>query len=439
MLEHEKILTGSVNESLLRRRQTAVPQGVGQAFAFAAVRACNAEIWDADGKRYVDFAGGIAVMNTGHQHPNVSAAVTDQLARFSHVSFQLMNYEPYILLAEKLNALAPGDFRKKTLFLSTGAEAMENAIKIARSATGRPAVIAFTGAFHGRTLLTLAMTGKVVPYKVGFGPLPGEVHHVPFPVAYHGVSVDDSLAALENLFRGDVEPTRVAAIVIEPVQGEGGFHVAPTEFLQRLRALCDTHGIMLVSDEIQTGFARTGKMFAIEHSGVAPDLITVAKALGGGLPLSGVIGRAEIMDAPGPGGLGGTFGGNPVACAAALAVLDVIADEKLCARAMQIGEALEQRFRALAAEPALACIGDVRGIGAMRAIEFVTGRSTRAPATELTKAVRAHALANGLLLLTCGPHGNVLRLLMPLTISDQTLAEGLDILETSLRAAAKSL
>lgn len=333
MTETQTITTGSVNESLLRRRQSAIPRGVAQAFPVSAARADNAELWDVDGKRYIDFGSGIAVVNTGHLHPRVKRAVAKQMELFSHVSFQVMAYEAYIELAERLNALAPGPEPKKTIFLSTGAEAVENAVKIARVATGRPAVVTFGGAFHGRTMLTLAMTGKVVPYKAGFGPLPGEVYHVPFPVEYHGVSADDSFAALQNLFKHDVEPARVAAIVIEPVQGEGGFNIAPPDFLLRLRALCDTHGILLVADEIQTGFARTGRMFAIEHSGVVPDMITVAKALAGGLPLSGVIGKASIMDAPGPGGLGGTYGGNPVACAAGLAVLEVIAEEKLCERA----------------------------------------------------------------------------------------------------------
>lgn len=425
----------STNESLLRRRQSAVPRGVAQAFTVYAARAKNAEIWDADGKRYIDFATGIAVVNTGHLHPKVTAAVTEQMKHFSHTAFQVMAYEPYIELAEKLNALAPGNFPKKTILFSTGAEAVENAVKIARAATGRPAVITFTGAFHGRTMMTLAMTGKVVPYKSGFGPMPGEVYHAPFPVEYHGVTADDSFAALENLFKGDVEPSKVAAIVIEPVQGEGGFYVAPFEFLQRLRALCDTHGIVFVSDEIQAGFGRTGKMFGIEHSGVVPDLITVAKALAGGLPLSGVIGKAEIMDAPGPGGLGGTYGGNPVACAAALAVLDVIAEEKLCDRSTHMGEVLEKRFHAMAARQEFACIGDIRGLGAMRAIELVKDRDRRTPAPELTKATSVRALANGLVLLSCGLYGNALRVLAPLTIPDDLLHEGLDLLEKSLAEA----
>jgi len=435
MTAYQSTTATSANESLLKRRQAAVPRGVGQAFPISAARAKNAEIWDADGKRYIDFATGIAVVNTGHLHPKVSAAIAAQMEKFAHVAFQVMAYEPYIALAERLNALAPGDFPKKSIFFSTGAEAVENAVKIARAATGRPAVIAFTGAFHGRTMMTLAMTGKVVPYKVGFGPLPGDVYHVPYPVAYHGISGDDSLAAIEGLFKADVEPSRVAAIVIEPVQGEGGFNVAPAEFLRHLRALCDEHGILLVADEVQAGFARTGKMFGIEHSGVVPDMITVAKSIASGLPLSGVIGKASIMDAPAPGGLGGTYGGNPVACAAALAVLDVIDEEKLCERATHIGEVIDKRLRAMAASGKFPCIGNVRGIGAMRAIELVTDRETRAPAGTLAKATAARALANGLVLLTCGLHGNSLRFLAPLTIPDKLLHEGLDILEKSLAEA----
>jgi 4-aminobutyrate aminotransferase/(S)-3-amino-2-methylpropionate transaminase len=435
MRETETTTTVSANQSLLCRRQAAVPRGVAQAFPIHPVRALNAEIWDADGKRYIDFATGIAVVNTGHLHPRVKAAVAAQMELYSHVAFQVMAYEPYIELAERLNALAPGDFPKKTILFSTGAEAVENAVKIARAATGRPAVIAFSGAFHGRTMMTLAMTGKVAPYKAGFGPLPGEVYHAPFPSGYHGVSADDSLAAIEALFKADIEPSRVAAIFIEPVQGEGGFNVASPEFLRSLRALCDTHGILLVADEVQAGFARTGKMFGIEHSGVVPDLITVAKSIAGGMPLSGVIGKASIMDAPAPGGLGGTYGGNPVACAAALAVLDVIEDENLCARATHIGEVMENRFRAMAAKREFACIGDIRGIGAMRAIELVSDRATRAPATALAKATTLRALANGLVLLTCGPNGNALRFLAPLTIPDELLHEGLDILENSLAEA----
>ena len=431
----ETTTTVSANQSLLRRRQAAVPRGVAQAFPVYPARASNAEIWDADENRSLDFATGIAVLNTGHLHPKVKAAVATQMERYSHVAFQVTAYEPYIELAEKLNALAPGDAPKKTILFSTGAEAVENAVKIARVATGRPAVIAFTGAFHGRTMMTLAMTGKVAPYKAGFGPLPGEVYHAPFPNEYYGTSVTDSLAAIEVLFKADVEPSRVAAIFIEPVQGEGGFNVATNDFLRRLRALCDKHGILLVADEVQAGFARTGRMFAIGHSGVVPDMITVAKSIAGGLPLSGVIGRADIMDAPAPGGLGGTYGGNPVACAAALAVLDIIGEEKLCERADTIGMAIDKRLRSLATRENMGCIGNIRGLGAMRALDFVSDAKTHTPDAALAKSVSGRALANGLIVLTCGLHGNGLRLLPPLTISDEQLEEGLGLLEKSITEA----
>lgn len=427
------------NKSLQTRREAAVPRGVRNAFPVFPQRAVNSEIWDVDGKRYIDFASGISVMNVGHSHPRIAAAIARQMESYQHLGFQVTPYEPYIELAEKLNKLAPGSGKKKTIFLSTGAEAVENAVKIARVHTGRPGVITFTGGFHGRTLLAMAMTGKVVPYKVGFGPLPGEVYHVPYPIPYHGITQDESLHAIENLFKADIEPSRVAAIVIEPVLGEGGFYAAPFEFLRRLRALCDKHGILLVADEIQGGFARTGKFFAIEHSGVVPDLITVAKSLAGGLPLSGVIGKAHIMDAPEPGGLGGTYGGNPVACAAALAVLDIIKDERLVPRAEAIGQLLAKRFKAMAKKPGCGSIGDIHGIGAMTAIELVTDRKRHTPAPELTRAVSQRAMENGLLLLSCGLYGNILRFLAPLTISDQTLHEGLDILETSIRQAAKTV
>lgn len=425
------------NAALFKRREAAVPRGVANNVSIFPAKARNAEIWDVEGKRYIDFAAGIAVLNVGHLHPKVQAAVAAQMEHYSHTAFQVMPYEPYVELAERLNQLAPGAFPKKTILFSTGAEAVENAVKIARAHTGRPGIITFTGAFHGRTLLTLAMTGKVVPYKVGFGPLPGNVFHMPYPVDYPGVTVADSLHALENLFKSDVAPNQVAAIVIEPVLGEGGFYAAPPEFLKSLRALCDTHGIVLVADEIQSGFARTGRMFAIEHSGVIPDLITVAKSMAGGLPLSGVIGKAEIMDAPGPGGLGGTYGGNPVACAAALAVLDIIAEEKLIARAEAIGVRLRKRFETMAAKSEFQCIGNVHGLGAMCGLELVKNRVTKEPAADWAKAMVARAVANGLILLSCGIYGNVLRILAPLTITDATLDEGLDLLEKSLKEAVR--
>lgn len=424
----------SHNESLLARRARALPRGIATAMPVFAERARNAELWDVEGRRYVDFAAGIAVLNVGHCHPAVVAAVHAQLDRFTHTAFQVTGYESYVALAERLNALAPVPGPAKSVFFTTGAEAVENAVKIARVATGRSAVIAFSGAFHGRTLLTLALTGKVAPYKAGFGPMPPEVFHAPFPAAYRGVSPEASLAALEDLFHNDVQPERVAAIIIEPVQGEGGFTPVPAEFLRALRELCDRHGILLIADEIQAGFGRTGKMFAIEHSGVAPDLVTVAKSLAGGLPLSGVIGRAEIMDRAEPGGLGGTYAGSPLACVAALAAIDVIEQEGLCARAEALGERVRRRLEAFAADPALRPLGHLRGRGSMLAFDLLTARGSDAVDPAAAKAVvqRAHGL--GLILLGCGARGEAVRLLYPLTIEDALLDEGLDLLGEALRS-----
>ncbi|HEX7389157.1 MAG TPA: 4-aminobutyrate--2-oxoglutarate transaminase [Acidiphilium sp.] len=397
-------------------------------------RAKNAEFWDIEGRRFIDFAGGIAVLNTGHRHPKVIAAVEAQMARFTHTCFQVSPYEPYIALAERLNALAPVEGPAKTIFLTTGAEALENAVKIARAATKRPGVITFAGGFHGRTLLTMAMTGKVLPYKKNFAPMPAEIYHAPFPAESLGVTVADSLRAIEVIFRADIEPSRVAAIVIEPVQGEGGFIPAPAELLQALRKLCDQHGILLVVDEVQTGFGRTGKMFAIEHSGVKPDMITVAKSLAGGFPLSGVIGRAEVMDAPEPGGLGGTYAGNPLACVAALAVLDVIAEEKLIERANAIGSRITARLNKIATRNDVVPIAAIRGPGAMIAFDVVKERGGHEPDADKTRQILASARENGLILLSCGVNYNTIRLLVPLTVSDAVLDEGLTALETALAA-----
>jgi 4-aminobutyrate aminotransferase/(S)-3-amino-2-methylpropionate transaminase len=422
------------NADLSRRRAAAIPRGVGNSLQVYAERAVNGEIWDVEGRRYIDFGSGIAVLNTGHLHPKVQAAVAAQLARLSHACFQVTPYENYVALAERLNALAPGPGPWKTIFLTTGAEAVENAVKIARYHTGRPAVIAFGGGFHGRTLACISLTGKVHPYKAGFGPMLPEVYHAPFPMEYHGIRVEDSLAALEQLFKYDVDAQRVAAIIVEPVQGEGGFYIAPPVFLRELRALCDRHGILLIADEVQSGFARTGKMFAIEHAGVVPDLVTVAKSLAGGVPLSAVIGRADIMDAPLPGGLGGTYAGSPLGCAAGLAVLDVIASEDLCARAERQGALLRARLEDLRSR--WSCIGDVRGLGAMVAMEMVRERRADAPDAEITKALVQAAGRRGLVLLSCGVYGNVIRFLAPLTLPDAQLAEGLAILEAALEDVA---
>lgn len=414
------------NESLLARRQAAVARGVSMAHPVFVDRAENALLWDVAGRRYVDFAGGIAVLNTGHRHPRVIEAARAQLERVTHACFQVTGYEPYVALCERLNALAPGPGAKKTLLMTTGAEAVENAVKIARAATGRPAVIAFGGGFHGRTLLALALTGKVDPYKAGFGPFPADVFHAPFPNALHGVSVEDALDGLAAVFRSDVEPARVAAIVFEPVQGEGGFCAAPPEFVRRLRETCDRHGILLVADEIQCGAGRTGRMFAMEHYGLAADITTLAKSLAGGFPLSAVVGRAEVMDACPPGGLGGTYAGNPVACAAALAVLDVFESEGIFARADALGTRLRARLEELAVRhPAIA---DVRGLGAMIAFEVCEDGDPAKPAAELTKRLTARARELGLILLSCGTHGNVVRILVPITAEDALVDEGLAIL-----------
>lgn len=427
----------SATSALQSRQKAAVPQGIATKALYAA-RAENAELWDVDGKRYIDFAAGIAVLNTGHRHPAVVRAVAEQVDAFTHTCFHVAPYESYIRLAERLNAITPGDFAKKTLLVTTGAEAVENAIKIARKATGRSAVIAFGGAFHGRTMMGMALTGKVVPYKKGFGPFPAEVYHAPFPKTFHGVDGASAMDGLRQLFLHDVDPVRVAAIIVEPVQGEGGFYIAPVEFLKELRALCDQHGILLIADEIQTGIARTGRMFAIEHAEVVPDLITMAKGLAGGFPLAAVTGRAEIMDAADPGGLGGTYGGSPIGVAAANAVLDVVEGESLCERAVQIGDLMRERLEGIARRNSLSCIGEVRNLGAMVAIEFVKGRDSRQPDSALTSAIVAKAQEKGLILLSCGVNANIVRILAPLTIPFEQVSEGLDIFEAALVEVAAS-
>jgi 4-aminobutyrate aminotransferase/(S)-3-amino-2-methylpropionate transaminase len=412
----------------MARRSDAVARGVSQAHPIFIERGQNAEIWDAEGRRYVDFSGGISVLNTGHRHPRVVKAVRNQLEKYTHTCFQVLAYEPYVALAERLNRIAPGPGKKKSLFLNSGAEAVENAVKIARHHTRRSAILAFAGGFHGRTLFTLGLTGKVNPYKAGFGPFAPEVYHVPFPNELHGVTVEDTFDAIERLFHDDVEPTRVAAVIVEPVQGEGGFYVAPSEFLLRLRELCDRHGILFVADEVQTGIARTGKMFAIEHSGAVPDLMTLAKSLGGGLPISAVVGRADVMDSVDPGGLGGTFAGNPLACAAALEVLDIVENEGLLERATAIGRRVREGLGRLANR--YKAIGDVRGLGAMSAIElFVDGDRAR-PHAELAKNLVRVAASKGLIILGCGD-GNIIRVMVPLTASDNIVDEGVRILGES--------
>lgn len=423
------------NAALVARRGAAVARGVSSAAPIYASHAENAELWDVEGNRYIDFAGGIAVLNTGHRHPAVIAAAKAQEDHYTHTSFQVIPYEPYIALAEKLNALAPGDLPKKTLLVTTGAEAVENAVKIARAATGRPGVIAFTGGYHGRTLLTLGMTGKISPYKKDVGPFPSDIFRAPFPNVRDGITVQDALTGLQNLFLTDAQPERVACIIIEPVLGEGGYTPVPFEMMHALRAICDKHGIVLIADEIQAGFGRTGTWFAVEHSGVVPDLITVAKSMAGGYPLAGVVGRADIMDAVMPGGLGGTYGGNPVACAAALAAIQAIEDEGLLARSTALGAHFRQKFAEIGARTAPYRMWDIRGLGAMLAIEFVTDFNTATPDAALTKAVVSNALKRGLILLSCGMHGNALRIMVPLTASDAIIDEGLEILEAALADA----
>ena len=420
---------------LHERRIAAVPRGVSHATAIYAKRAKNAEIWSEDGKRYIDFASGIAVVNTGHQHPKVVAAVEEQLKAFSHVCFQVTPYESYVRLAERLNAIAPVSGPAKTMLVSTGVEAVENAVKVARAFTSRPGIVSFSGGFHGRTHMGMALTGKVVPYKKGFGPFPAEVYNVAFPNTYHGVSGEQSLDALKALFKYTADPSSIAAIIIEPVQGEGGFYIAPFDFMRALRALCDEHGILLVADEIQTGFARTGKMFALEHVGIKADVVTMAKGLAGGFPLSAITGRADVMDASNPGGLGGTYAGNPVACAAAHAVLDAIEEERLCDRANAIGKIILDRCHQIKGRSNLNCVGDVRGLGAMCAIELVKDTASGEPAPQLTQALMKVANEKGLILLSCGTYGNVIRFLVPLTASDQIVRDGMDIFETSLTEA----
>ncbi len=419
-----------MNSEVQQRRLAATPRGVGVMCDFYAVRAENATLWDHQGREYTDFTAGIAVLNTGHRHPKVVEAVRNQLDCFTHTAFQVIPYENYLLLAERLNQRVPIAGPAKTTFFSSGAEAVENAVKIARAATGRPGVIAFTGAFHGRTMMTMGLTGKVVPYKTGFGPFPGSVFHARYPNALHGHSIDDAMESLESLFRCDISPQQVAAIIFGPIQGEGGFNIAPAEFVSKLRALCDQHGILLIADEIQTGFARTGKLFASEYYPDAkPDLITMAKSLGGGLPISAVSGRAEVMDAPLPGGLGGTYAGNPLAIASSLAVLEVIDEEALCYRALRLGAELVETLNGCG-NPALV---EVRARGSMVAAEF-NDPATGKPSAEIAKNIQQKALEHGLILLTCGVHGNVIRFLYPLTIPDAQFKQALTLLDTLLRA-----
>ncbi len=424
------------NHALQRRREAAMPRGLAAVAPVHAARGINAELWDAEGRRFIDFTGGAGALNVGHRHPRVMAAVQAQLDELMHAGAHTAAPECVVALAERLNELMPGDFAKRTAFFTTGAEAVENAVKIARAHTRRPGLIALNGGYHGRTFMAMALTGKVNPYKKGFGPFPGPVYHVPAPSELNNVSVQDMLGAIDALFRNDIEPEQVAAILIEPVQGEGGCHAMPADAMLALRRLCDQHGIVLIADEIQTGFGRTGRLFAMEHHEVAADLTTLAKSLGGGLPISAVTGRAEIMEAPVPGSLGGTYAGNPMAAAAAHAVLDVIRDEKLCERADRLGARLQARLKRV--RPTQRKIAEIRGMGSMIAVEFLHP-TTYAPDPAFAREVQQRAQADGLLLATCGVHGNVIRFLYPLTIEDKLFDEALAILSKALEPATQKV
>ena len=414
------------NNEFHQRRLSATPRGVGVMCNFFAQSAENATLKDVEGNEYIDFAAGIAVLNTGHRHPDLVAAVEQQLQQFTHTAYQIVPYESYVTLAEKINALAPVSGQAKTAFFTTGAEAVENAVKIARAATKRTGTIAFSGAYHGRTHYTLSLTGKVNPYSAGMGLMPGHVYRALYPCPLHGISEDDAIASIHRIFKNDAAPEDVAAIVIEPVQGEGGFYAASPAFMQRLRAICDEHGIMLIADEVQSGAGRTGTLFAMEQMGVAPDLTTFAKSIAGGFPLAGVTGRAEVMDAIPPGGLGGTYAGNPIASAAALAVLNIFEQENLLQKANDLGQTLREGLLAIAETHRE--IGDVRGLGAMIAIELFEDGDHTKPDAKLTAEIVARARDKGLILLSCGPYYNVLRILVPLTIEDAQIRQGLDII-----------
>ena len=425
----------TTNTEIEGRRDKSVARAIAYSSTFIAEKAENAEIWDVEGKRYIDFFGGIGCQKIGHCHPQVVSAIKHQLDNLTHTCFQVTPYESYIALAERLNALYPGDFEKKSMFFSAGGEAVENAIKVARYHTKRPALITFTNGYHGRSYMGMALSARMVPFKQGFGPFPGEIFRLPFPDAFRGITLEDTKQAFETLFRSDCPPDQIAAIFVEPVQGEGGYNIASGEFLTYLRALCDTHGIVLVADEIQSGIGRTGKMFAFEHFGMCADLTCVGKSIGGGLPISGIVGKASIIDTVPPGGLGGTFGGNPMACAAALAVIDVIEKEGLLDKGLKMGELIDSRLQKMKLKNSLQCIGDVRGLGCMNAIELVTDRASGTPDGALAAKVAEIALKKGLILVTAGPTRNVIRILVPLSAQFSLVEEGLDILEACLEEA----
>lgn len=424
--------TMTTNANIVQRRNASVARAIAYSSTFSASRAKSGEVWDVEDNRYIDFCGGIGCQNVGHGHPKVIAAMEQQIRSFTHTCFQISPYESYVELAERLNALLPGDFKKKSLFFSAGGEAIENAVKIARYYTRRPALVTFTNGYHGRCYVGMALSARMVPFKQGFGPFPTEIYRLPFPDDFHGVTLDDTKRAFETLFRSDCPPDQIAAMFFEPVQGEGGYNIATQEFISYIRSLCDEHGIVMVADEIQTGFGRAGKMFAMEHFGISPDLTCIGKSMGGGLPLSGIVGRADIIDSVPPGGLGGTFGGNPVACKAALAVLDVIKEENMLERGIKIGTHIDNRFKEMAEKNSITCIGDVRALGCMNAIEIVTNQATREPDGERAAEIVKVALSKGLILITAGPARNVIRVLVPLSTSLEIIDEGLDILEASI-------
>ncbi|ODP31089.1 4-aminobutyrate--2-oxoglutarate transaminase [Pandoraea sp. ISTKB] len=421
------------HEVLAAARTQHVARGVATAHPLFIEKASGSHVWDASGRRYLDFVGGIGVMNVGHNHPKVVAAVKAQLERVTHAAFQVAGYDVYIDLAAKLNELIGGQENYKSVFFTTGAEAVENAVKIARSYRNAPGVIAFRGGFHGRTLLGMTLTGMSTPYKQNFGPFAGDVYHTPYPDPYRGFSADDAIQAIEDLFATQISPDRVAAVILELVQGDGGFIAAGSEFLQKLRALTSKHGIVLIADEIQTGFGRTGELFAFQQAGIQPDLVTVAKSLAGGFPISGVVGRAEMMDAPEPGGLGGTYAGNGLACAAALAVIDLFENEGLLAQARQLAEVLRAGLDNLAAKHAE--IGTVRGVGAMLAVEFVKQQDPRQPDAAFAQRVIDAARELGLLVIKCGVHRNNVRLLAPLNTSAEDAGEAIEILDKAIEKA----
>ena len=423
------------NQDIELRRDQAVAKAIAYSSTFIADKAQNAEVWDVEGKRYIDFCGGIGCQNVGHRHEKIVSAIKAQLDTLTHTCFQVTPYESYIELAEKLNSVYPGDFEKKSMFFSAGGEAVENAVKVARYYTKRPALITFTNGYHGRSYMGMALSARMVPFKKGFGPFPGEIYRLPFPDSFRGITLEDTKLAFETLFRSDCPPDQIAGIFVEPVQGEGGYNIATLDFIEFLRDLCDKYNIVLIADEIQSGIGRTGKMFAMEHFEIFPDLTCVGKSIGGGLPISGVVGKASVIDTVPPGGLGGTFGGNPMACAAALAVFEVIESENLLQKGIKIGDLIDKRLTEMSLKNSLKSIGDVRGLGCMNAIELVKDRISLEPDGEMAARVAKIALEKGLILVTAGPTRNVIRILVPLSADVRVIQEGLDILEASLEEA----